>query len=187
MWSLLNKTSCALFLVIIVILIFVVNQDYIFPVYEGATDAAPASAPAPAVSEGDAIIANKVDTSNITQMSFNALLNDVDSKIGICDNLINEINSYIPMHIEDIMIGSVNQTSNIADVGINISSKTKDTLSPITNKIIQTARWTISAIFPQGKKGDIGLNGASGLAGLQGQPGAQGPDGIQGPWGECGK
>ena len=166
-------------LVIIVVILFIVNRQYLFPLYEGN-----ASAPA---NEQAALIDNKEQTGVINQTSFNTLLQDVDSKIQACNNMIQDINKKIPISINDVLIQSVNQVEDINDVSIDIteSVEPKKSISSITGVEIETAIWNLNFNLPTGKKGPIGLQGPQGDTGPEGKPGPQGVQGDQGPWADC--
>jgi len=171
-----DKISYVVILVIIIVILFAVNKDALFPIYEGNT-------PAPAVSEGDQTISNKNISSGINQMTFDAQLQDVQTKINICNNLIEEINGKIPVSIGDIKINSVSQTTNVEDVGITINPGIVETTSSITNLPIYTGEWSIDIVLPEGKQGAPGIQGIQGPPGDQGNTGKQGETGDQGKWG----
>lgn len=171
-----DKISYILILVIIIIILFVVNKQVLFPIYEGNT-------PAPAISEGDQTIANKNISSDINQITFDAQLQDIQSKINMCNNLVEDINAKIPVSIDNITINSVSQTPNVNDVGITINTGTVDTISSITNLPIKTGKWSLDIVLPEGKPGAPGIQGIQGPTGSQGETGEQGETGPQGKWG----
>ena len=173
-----DKISYVVILVIIIVILFATNKDALFPIYEGNTPA-----PGPAVSEADQTIANKNISSGINQMTFDAQLQDVQTKINICNNLIEEINIKIPVSIGDIKINSVSQTPNVEDVGITINTGVVETISSITNLPIYTGEWSMDITLPQGKEGAAGIQGIQGGPGDQGNTGKQGETGDQGKWG----
>ena len=173
-----DKISYVVILVIIIVILFAVNKDALFPIYEGNTPA-----PAPAISEGDQTISNKNISSDINQMTFDAQLQDVQTKINICNNLIEEINGKIPVSIGDIKINSVSQTTHVEDVGITINPGIVETTSSITNLPIYTGEWSIDIVLPEGKQGAPGIQGIQGPPGDQGNTGKQGDTGEQGKWG----
>ena len=165
-----DKISYVVILVIIIVILFAVNKHALFPIYEGNT-------PAPAVSEADQTIANKNISSDINQMTFDAQLQDVQTKINICNNLVKDINAKIPASIGNIKINSVYQTPNVDHVGITINTGTVTTTSSITSLPIETGEWSMDIVLPEGKQG------ATGIQGIQGPPGVQGDTGEQGKWG----
>ena len=159
-----DKISYVVILVIIIVILFAVNKDALFPIYEGNTPAT-APAPAPVISEGDQTISNKNISSDINQMTFDAQLQDVQNKINICNNLVKDINAKIPVSIGDIKINPVSQTPDVEDVGIRITTGTVKTISSITNLAIETGEWSMDIVLPEGKQG------ATGIQGIQGPPG----------------
>ena len=171
-----DKISYIVILVIIIVILFAVNKDALFPIYEGNT-------PAPAVSEGDQTIANKNISSGINQMTFDAQLQDVQTKINICNNLVKDINAKIPASIGNIKINSVYQTPNVDHVGITINTGTVTTTSSITNLEIETGEWIMDIVLPKGKQGATGIQGIQGPTGGPGDTGVQGEEGPQGKWG----
>ena len=173
-----DKISYILILVIIIIILCSVNKQTLFPIYEGNT-----SAPAPAISEADQTISNKNISSNINQVTFDAQIQDVETKINICKNLIADINAKIPANIGDIKINSVTQTPNVDNVGITINPGTVTTISSITNLPIQTGEWNLDIVLPEGKEGARGIRGIQGPPGIPGKTGVQGEMGPQGKWG----
>jgi hypothetical protein len=180
-----DKISYIVILVIIIIILFIVNKQTLFPIYEGITTPGTAPAPAPAISEADQTVANKNLTGTVSQMTFNAQLQAVQSKINTCNNLVAAINAKIPASINDIKIGEVSQTETVDDVGVTINGGTMTTTSPITNLPIQTGEWTLNVVLPAGQTGATGIQGIQGPPGKNGDQGAIGTQGKQGPWGEC--
>ena len=139
-----------------------------------------------ASSERDSYIENKEMTGEMTTNTYDTKLSDVSSQITECRNLIDEINELIPRRIQDIRVGSVNQTENIDQASISIDQGIVNTLDPITGKSSGTATWTINAVLPRGQPGPQGVKGAKGPTGDKGEPGTEGQRGRQGPWGsEC--
>ena len=175
-----DKISYVVILVIIIVILFAVNKDALFPIYEGNT---PSPAPAPAISEGDQTISNKNISSDINQMTFDAQLQDVQNKINICNNLVKDINAKIPASIGDIKINSVSQTPSVDHVGITINTGTVNTISSITSLPIETGEWSMDIVLPEGKQGAPGIQGIQGPPGDQGNTGEQGETGEQGKWG----
>ena len=55
-----DKISYIVILVIIIIILFIVNKQTLFPIYEGITTPGTAPAPAPAISEADQTVSNKI-------------------------------------------------------------------------------------------------------------------------------
>ena len=139
-----------------------------------------------ASSERDSYIENKEMTGEMTTSTYDTKLSDVSSQITECRNLIDEINELIPRRIQDITVGTVNQTENLDQVGISIDQGIVNTLDPITGKSSGTATWKINAVLPRGQPGPQGVKGAKGPTGEKGNPGIEGQRGRQGPWGsEC--
>lgn len=181
-----DKISYIVILVIIIIILFIVNKQTLFPIYEGITPgSAPGSAPAPAISEADQTIANKTLTGDVNQMTFNGLLQSIQSKINTCNNLVATINAKIPASINDIKIGEIAQTETVEDVGITITNVPIMTISPITDLSNQTGEWTLNVVLPSGQTGATGIQGIQGPPGKTGAQGPIGPTGNQGTWGEC--
>ncbi len=178
-----DKISYIVILVIIIIILFIVNKQTLFPIYEGITT--PGTAPAPAISEADQTVSNKNLTGTVNQMTFNAQLQSVQSKINTCNNLVAAINAKIPASISDIHIGEISQTETVDDVGVTINGGTMTTTSPITHLPIQTGEWTLNVVLPAGQTGATGIQGIQGPPGKNGDPGPIGTQGKQGPWGEC--
>lgn len=137
--------------------------------------------------ESSAFINNKDNTTEMTALTADAKLDDLASQIKECQTLIDEINIVLPRQIQDISIGTVNQTEDLDQVGVTIDQGITSSLDPITNKQISTGTWTINAVLPRGKQGPRGVNGPKGFQGEHGPLGIQGDRGIQGPWGkDCG-
>jgi hypothetical protein len=171
-----NWTSLKSIMVIVVILV-VLSCCCIWTPYKE---------PLAAASERDSYIENKEMTSEMTTSTYDTKLSDVSSQITECRNLIDEINELIPRRIQDITVGTVNQTENLDQVGISIDQGIVNTLDPITGQSSGTATWKINAVLPRGQPGPQGVKGAKGPNGEKGEPGIQGQQGRQGPWGsEC--
>ena len=112
-----NEKLIYIVLLVIVFIVFIYcNQDYFFPVKESALFSKVESAPQP--NERDAYNENKGITSNISSITNDRNLDNVDAQINDCQKLIDEINSIVPRSIGDISIQSVNQTDNLEDVKI---------------------------------------------------------------------
>ena len=60
---------------------------------------------------GEFTTANKLLTHAIANTSSDTILNSITSQIAACENLIDEINQYLPLSINDIKIGSVTQSA----------------------------------------------------------------------------
>jgi len=164
-------------LAIIIIVFFYYNKS----VFKEGLD--PTSG-APVPDEGDAYITNKENTGNITESTTNSKLDDITSQIKECQTVIDEINQILPRRIEDITIGTVNQTENLDQIGFSIEQGIAQTLNPITNKNEASGTWKINAVLPRGKQGPPGLKGPKGNIGMHGMVGNEGLPGRQGPWGK---
>ena len=173
----LNQTTCITILAIIVFIIFYYNQNEIREGLDG-----PASSPS--TNEGNAYIENKENTGTMTESTTNAILADVQSKITECREIINDVNRILPRRIEDITVGTINQTDNLDLVGISIVQGVTTTLDPITDASGTSGTWTINATLPRGKKGPMGDKGLKGGRGQQGAMGMPGKPGPQGLWGK---
>jgi|Laugrespbdmm15sn_2_1035079.scaffolds.fasta_scaffold00014_9 hypothetical protein len=175
-----DRLTYTIILVIIFILLIVVNKDALFPVYEGNE---PDDEP-DAAYEQLSINNNKQQSVDINETSFNAMIQDIQSKIDTCNNVIADINNKIPASIDDIQIGAVNQVEDESKVSVNITSGTnrKESVSPITGGLIYTAVWVLNFNLPTGKQGPPGLKGPPGEEGGAGLAGPQGAPGLQGPW-----
>lgn len=170
-----NRTSSTIILAIIIILV-VLSCCIWMPFKESLI----------ASSERDSYIENKEMTGEMTTSTYDTKLNDVSAQITECRNLIDEINELIPRRMQDITVGTVNQTENLDQVGISIDQGIVNTLDPITGQSSGTATWTINAVLPRGQPGPQGIKGAKGPTGEKGEPGIEGQRGRQGPWGsEC--
>jgi len=182
-----NEKLIYIVLLVIVFIVFIYcNQDYFFPVKESALFSKVESAPQP--NERDAYNENKGITSNISSITNDRNLDNVDAQINDCQKLIDEINSIVPRSIGDISIQSVIQTDNLEDVKIEIKTLTKQELDPITNNIAPTSKWHLYATLPRGKQGPSGIQGEKGETGEIGETGKIGEPGQQGPWGkDCDK
>ena len=181
-----KKIVCIVILVIIAIIFVYINQEYFFPVKESALFGTVESVPQE--DERAAYNDNKANTGNITTMTNDRNLENVDAQISDCQKLIDEINSIIPRKIQDIKLGTVSQTDNLDDVKIQIGTITEMSLDPITNTNGPSSVWTINAVLPRGKQGPPGIQGEKGETGDVGEPGQTGPQGQQGPWGkDCDK
>lgn len=165
-------------LAIILIVLFYYNKSVIT---EGL-DVLGGGAPEP--SETDAYVENKETTGNMTKLTGNSKLDDIASQIKECQVIINDINEVLPRGIEDISIGTVNQTENLEQVGFTIEQKTTQTLNPVTGENESTGAWEINAVLPRGKQGPPGIRGPKGNPGSHGETGETGPQGRQGPWGK---
>ena len=60
---------------------------------------------------GEFTTANKLLTHTIANTSSDTILNSITSQITACENLIDEINQYLPLSINDIKVGSVTQSA----------------------------------------------------------------------------
>ena len=181
-----KKIACIVILVIVFISFFYFNQDYFFPVKESALFGTVESAPQE--DERASYNDNKETTGNITTMTNDRNLDNIDSQISNCQKLIDEINSIIPRKIQDIQMGTVSQTDNLDDVKIQIGTTTVMALNPITNTNGPSSVWTIHAVLPRGKQGPPGIQGEKGETGDIGETGKTGEQGQQGPWGkDCDK
>ena len=173
-------------LVIILLTLFYLNKESLFPLQESAVFGE--SSPAPQVDERSAYNENKETTGTINTLSTNRSLENIDSQITDCQTLINEINSVIPRKIQDIRMGTVSQTDNLEEVNVLITTETQMALDPITNENGPSSIWTINAVLPRGKQGPQGIQGEKGETGDVGETGEQGQQGQQGPWGkDCDK
>jgi hypothetical protein len=89
-----NEKLIYIVLLVIVFIVFIYcNQDYFFPVKEAALFSKVESAPQP--NERDAYNENKGITSNITSITNDRNLDNVDAQINDCQKLIDEIKSEI--------------------------------------------------------------------------------------------
>ena len=175
-------------LVIILIILFCLNKDLLFPVQESAVFGKAAPSDTPQVDERDAYNDNKATTGTINTLSTDRSLENVDSQITDCKKLIDEINSIIPRKIQDFRMGTVSQTDNLEEVKIIINAETEISLDPITNENGPSGVWTIDAVLPRGQQGPQGIQGEKGETGEMGDTGEQGKPGQQGPWGkDCDK
>jgi|TARA_B100001287_G_scaffold276862_1_gene290279 hypothetical protein len=140
----------------------------------------------PAPDEGESYVENKERTGEMTDSTTNTKLDDIASQIKECQNIIDEINQILPRRVEDIVVGTVNQTENLDQIGFTIEQGITETLNPITNQNEPSGTWKINAVLPRGKQGPPGLKGPKGNIGIVGDVGDEGPPGRQGPWGkEC--
>ena len=177
----LNPTTSIIILAIIVFILFYYNMN-------GIKEGLVANAPSP--NESNAFIENQSTTGTMTTSTTNAILADVQSKITQCRTLIKDIYEILPRRIQDITIGTVNQTDNLDDVGISIVQGLTTTLDPILkdasgNSVSgQSATWTINATLPRGKVGPMGEKGIKGPRGQLGPSGLPGLPGPQGLWGK---
>lgn len=60
---------------------------------------------------GEFTTANKLLTHTIANTSSDTILNSITSQIAACENLIDEINQYLPLSINDIKVGTVTQSA----------------------------------------------------------------------------
>lgn len=121
------------------------------------------------------------------------LLQQVNTQIQAIQNTINQINACLPRQITDIVPGNIStgdQTSasiTIRNVPYQTSATTtiQNGANPVqvgtTN--IQTGKWYIDMVLPQGPQGPRGATGPQGPSGPAGQAGQAGPPGVRGPWG----
>jgi len=181
-----NKIIYILLLVIIVVLLITINYSTLINMKESFFGDSVARQPA--VDESQSVNENKAITSNITSSTYNSKLTSITNQMNNCQSLINEINTMIPRSIENIQIGTVSQTDNLDDVGVNIQTSSTLQMDPITNLNAPSSTWTINWILPRGQPGEPGLQGPKGAAGPTGDVGADGKQGLQGPWGkDCDK
>lgn len=164
-------------LAIVIIVFFYYNKSII-------TEGLDPTSAVPSPDEGEAYNDNKQKTGDITDSTTNSKLSDISSQIKECQTIINEINEILPRRIEDITIGTINQTENLDQVGFTIQQGITQTLNPITNENESSGTWKINAILPRGKQGPPGLKGPKGGPGTHGPAGDEGLPGIQGPWGK---
>ena len=172
-----KRATYITFLAIIVLIFIYYNKMVII---ESLT----VTSSSPVISESDAYTDNKDETGEIAKATTYNTLDDVTSQIQECRTIIDEINRVIPRRIQDITIGTVNQTDNLDQIGITIEQGVTPTLNPITNETDQSGTWKINAILPRGKQGPIGLKGPKGNTGTHGPPGIEGKQGRKGPWGK---
>ena len=165
-------------LIFICLILIYINYSSIFPLFEGIS-------PAPAVemTETQATINNKQMTGDITMHTANSKLSDINSKIQECQTLINNINAILPRSIENIHIGTIDQTDDVNQVSARVLPSTTTITDPITGDESRTGIWTIDMVLPKGKQGPQGPQGLMGKTGEQGDTGTQGKHGLQGPWG----
>jgi len=171
-------------LVIIFSILFYTNYHTIFPIFEGVAPATEMTvAPATEMTETQATIDNKQVSSSMTMDTANSKLSDINSKIQVCQTMIDNINAVLPRRIEDIQIGTVNQTDDVNQVSMRIIPSSTTMIDPITGKNSRTGIWSIHAILPKGKQGPKGAQGLKGKTGPNGATGTPGEPGLQGPWG----
>ena len=178
-------------LVIIFSILFYTNYYTIFPIFEGVVDTTENTlystlknvSPATEMTETQATIDNKQISSDTTTNTVYSKLSDVSSKIQVCQTMIDNINAVLPRRIEDIQIGTINQTDDVNQVSVRVLPSTTTMIDPITQKNSRTGIWTIQMILPKGKQGPTGTQGLKGKTGPIGKTGTPGEKGLQGPWG----
>jgi len=121
------------------------------------------------------------------------LLQQVNTQIQSIQNTINQINACLPRQITDIVPGNIStgdQTSasiTIRNVPYQTSATTtiQNGANPVQvgTSSIQTGKWYIDMVLPQGPQGPRGATGPQGPPGPAGQAGQAGPPGGRGPWG----
>ena len=164
-------------LAIVIIVFFYYNKSDI-------TEGLDVTAAVPSRDEGESYNDNKSKTGEITDSTTNSKLDDISSQIKECQNIINDINQILPRRVQDIMIGTVNQTENLDQIGFSIEQGITQSLNPITNENESSGTWTINAVLPRGKQGPPGMKGQKGNMGTTGPVGDEGLPGRQGPWGK---
>lgn len=181
-----NKFMYVLLLVIIIVLLITMNYSALISVKENFFGAA--AAPQPAEDQSQAVSENRAITSNISTSTYNSKLTGVVNQINECQSLIDQINTMVPRSIDNIQVGTVSQTDDLDEVGVNIQTSSTLELDPITNKSAPSSTWTINWILPRGQPGEEGLQGPKGETGPRGDIGPEGKQGLQGPWGkDCDK
>lgn len=183
-----NKFMYILLLVIIIVLLITMNYSTLVSIQENFFDFGSATAPQPAEDQSQAVTENRAITSNISTSTYNSKLTGVVNQINECQSLIDQINTMVPRSIENIQVGTVSQTDDLDEVGVNIQTSSTLELDPITNKSAPSSKWTIDWILPRGQPGQEGLQGPKGETGPRGDFGPDGKQGLQGPWGkDCDK
>jgi len=167
-------------LAIIIIVFFNYNKSVIT---EGLDPASAILGGSPEPDESEAYNENKALTGKVTTDTSVIKIDNIGAQIKECEKIIGEINEVLPRRLEDITIGTINQTENLEQVGFTIEQGVIDTLSTVTGKNEPTGTWKINAILPRGKQGPPGLKGNKGTSGYHGEVGDEGRPGRQGPWG----
>ena len=167
-------------LAIIIIVFFNYNKSVIT---EGLDPVSAIVGGSPQPDEANSVIDNKDASGFMTDKTTDSKIDDIASQIKECETIISEINEVLPRRLEDITIGTVNQTENLEQVGFTIEQGVINTLSSVTGNNEPTGTWKINAILPRGKQGSIGIRGPRGTSGYHGQVGDEGRPGRQGPWG----
>jgi len=164
-------------LAIVIIVFFYYNKSVI-------TEGLDATSAVPSTDDGQAYNDNKNTTGEMTDYTTGSKISGINSQIKECQNIINEINEVLPRRVQDITIGTINQTEDLDQVGFTIEQGITQTLNPFTNENESSGTWKINAVLPRGKQGPPGLKGPKGGPGTHGPSGDEGLPGRQGPWGK---
>ena len=121
------------------------------------------------------------------------LLQGVNTQIQAIQNTINQINACLPRQITDIVPGNIStgdpSTASITIRNVPYQTSATTTIQNGSNPVqvgtssIQTGKWYIDMVLPQGPQGPRGATGPQGPPGPAGQAGPAGPQGGRGPWG----
>ena len=98
------KTQYLKYIIVILLLIVILYFTYNSSFKEGVTSASPQE------TCGDFTIENNNLMNDLTNKNINATSATLDTQITECITLINEINQYLPMSLNDISVASVTQS-----------------------------------------------------------------------------
>lgn len=193
------------YVIVLVLLLFIVYFLFFNKVIEKATNYTAKE------DCGEFTVANRRISNDISNKNIKATLSGgVMTKVNDCVSLINEINRYLPLTINDIQIGNVKQSQSAntnPSISISVTPPSKSRSASVqtsggsspspspspggssisTGSTIsgitlpsQGATWILDIDLPAGFIGATGEQGPPGPQGPPGQDGKQGPTGNQG-------
>jgi hypothetical protein len=162
--------------VICIIMSIVMGLQYIFYsnklVYEGLTS-----------SNASITTNNKLLSSQIGEATQISALDNVQSLINQCENLIYTVNEKLPMTVSDIVPGTIVSDTTLSNAKFIVDMSYNYIPNPFdSSKQMKVGKWIINAILPAGQPGPVGQVGPDGPAGERGDPGDSGIQGQRGPW-----
>lgn len=193
------------YVIVLVLLLFIVYFLFFNKVIEKATNYTAKE------DCGEFTVANRRISNDISNKNIQATLSGgVMTKVNDCVSLINEINRYLPLTINDIQIGNVTQSQSAntkPSISISVTPPSKSRSASVqtsggsspspspspggssisTGSTIsgitlpsQGATWILDIDLPAGFIGATGEQGPPGPQGPPGQNGKQGPTGARG-------
>lgn len=148
------KQSYLKYIIVVIILLLILYFLYYHKTLEGATSQTYGKTE----KCGEFTTANKKLTHDLTNITLNTSQSTITQKIKTCMNLINNINSYLPMNINDVIINPIEQIpqSKSANknpyININVTPPPQNLLGTLNfaNSTDSTGTGTSEARGPSG-------------------------------------